>query len=125
MRRVSSTARPPRKRWRRSSIRSCWPTCAFAPRKKGGGCSTRSRASVRTPKAWLSGTVVNLCRRWIEDRVRWRGPDVDTLDRPCGGGDAETTLVARDALSRVDARTRRLCELIAVEGLRYDEVSDA
>ena len=82
------------------------------------------RASVRTPKAWLSGTVVNLCRRWIEDRVRWRGPDVDTLDRPCGG-DAETTLVARDALSRVDARTRRLCELIAVEGLRYDEVSDA
>ena len=82
------------------------------------------RASVRTPKAWLSGTVVNLCRRWIEDRVRWRGPDVDMLDRPCGG-DAETTMVARDALSRVDARTRRLCQLIAVEGLRYDEVSDA
>jgi RNA polymerase sigma factor (sigma-70 family) len=83
------------------------------------------RASVRTPKAWLSGTVVNLCRRWIEDRVRWRGPDVDTLDRPARGGDVDTTLVAREALSRVDARTRQLCELIAVEGLRYDEVSDA
>jgi DNA-directed RNA polymerase specialized sigma24 family protein len=82
------------------------------------------RASVRTPKAWLSGTVVNLCRRWIEDRVRWRGPDVSELDRPTPG-DMDTTLVARDALARVDARTRRLCELIAVEGLRYDEVSSA
>jgi RNA polymerase sigma factor (sigma-70 family) len=83
------------------------------------------RASVRTPKAWLSGTVINLCRRWIEDRVRWRGPDVTEIDRPAAGGDVETSLVARDALGKVDARTRRLCELIAVEGLRYDEVSDA
>ena len=83
------------------------------------------RASVRTPKAWLSGTVVNLCRRWIEDRVRWRGPDVMEIERPARGADAETTLVARDALARVDARTRRLCQLIAVEGLRYDEVSAA
>jgi DNA-directed RNA polymerase specialized sigma24 family protein len=81
------------------------------------------RASVRTPKAWLSGTVVNLCRRWIEERIRWRGPDVDDLER-WTGGDVVTSLVARDALERVDARTRRLCELIAVEGLRYDEVSD-
>ena len=83
------------------------------------------RASVRTPKAWLSGTVVNLCRRWIEDRVRWRGPDATEIERPSRDGDMETTVVARDALTRVDARTRRLCELIAVEGLRYDEVSDA
>jgi RNA polymerase sigma factor (sigma-70 family) len=82
------------------------------------------RASVRTPKAWLSGTVINLCRRWIEDRVRWRGPDVTEMDRPVRS-DVETVLVARDALGKVDARTRRLCELIAVEGLRYDEVSDA
>ena len=82
------------------------------------------RASVRTPKAWLSGTVINLCRRWIEDRVRWRGPDVMEIERHTGG-DVETSLVARDALRKVDARTRRLCELIAVEGLRYDEVSDA
>ena len=82
------------------------------------------RASVRTPKAWLSGTVVNLCRRWIEDRVRWRGPDIDSFDR-ADGGSVETMLVARDAMARVDARTRQLCQLIAVEGLRYDEVSDA
>lgn len=82
------------------------------------------RASVRTPKAWLSGTVVNLCRRWIEDRVRWRGPDIDSFDR-ADGGDMDRTLVARDAMARVDARTRQLCQLIAVEGLRYDEVSDA
>jgi len=82
------------------------------------------RASVRTPKAWLSGTVVNLCRRWIEDRVRWRGPDVAEMEW-AAGGNTETSLVARDALDRVDARTRRLCELIAVEGLRYDEVSEA
>ena len=82
------------------------------------------RASVRMPKAWLSGTVVNLCRRWIEDRVRWRGPDIADVDR-AAGGNVETTLVARDALARVDARTRRLGELIAVEGLRYDEVSQA
>ena len=82
------------------------------------------RASVRTPKAWLSGTVVNLCRRWIEDRVRWRGPDVMEMDRGVSD-EIETAVVARDALARVDARTRRLCQLIAVEGLRYDEVSDA
>jgi RNA polymerase sigma factor (sigma-70 family) len=81
------------------------------------------RASVRTPKAWLSGTVVNLCRRWIEDRVRWRGPDIDSFDR-ADGGDMDAALVAHDALARVDARTRELCQLIAVEGLRYDEVSD-
>jgi RNA polymerase sigma factor (sigma-70 family) len=83
------------------------------------------RASVRTPKAWLSGTVVNLCRRWIEDRVRWRGPDAAEFNNRPASGNAETSLVARDALSRVDARTRRLCQLIAVEGLRYDEVSSA
>ena len=39
--------------------------------------------------------------------------------------DVETAVMAREALARVDARTRSLCELIAVEGLRYDEVSDA
>ena len=83
------------------------------------------RASVRTPKAWLSGTVVNLCRRWIEDRVRWRGPDVTEIERPARGGDVDATVAAREALARVDARTRSLCQLIAVEGLRYDEVSDA
>jgi DNA-directed RNA polymerase specialized sigma24 family protein len=82
------------------------------------------RASVRTPKAWLSGTVVNLCRRWIEDRVRWRGPDIESFDRG-DGGNMDATLVARQALGRVDARTRQLCQLIAVEGLRYDEVSNA
>jgi len=82
------------------------------------------RATVRTPKAWLSGTVINLCRRWIEDRVRWRGPELTEIDRPAPGN-VEAVLVARDALGKVDARSRRLCELIAVEGLRYDEVSDA
>jgi len=82
------------------------------------------RASVRTPKAWLSGTVLNLCRRWIEDRCRWRGPDIEHIDR-AAAGDAEMSLVARDAMARVDPRTRALCQLIAVEGRRYDEVSDA
>jgi DNA-directed RNA polymerase specialized sigma24 family protein len=82
------------------------------------------RASVRAPKAWLSGTVVNLCRRWIHDRCRWRGPEIEEFDR-ADAGDAETALMARDALARVDTRTRALCHLIAVEGLRYDEVSDA
>ena len=82
------------------------------------------RASVRTPKAWLSGTVVNLCRRWIQDRCRWRGPDIADFDRADRGA-TEMQLVARDALARVDARTRTLCQLIAMEGLCYDEVSNA
>ena len=82
------------------------------------------RESVRSPKAWLSGTVVNLCRRWIEDRCRWRGPDIEHFDR-ADGVDTEMSLVARDALARIDARSRALCQLIAVEGRRYDEVSAA
>jgi RNA polymerase sigma factor (sigma-70 family) len=81
------------------------------------------RASVRAPRAWLSGTAANLCRREIRKRCRAREHTGEIVDEPSHTPATEMHLAVRQALGRVDDRTRRLCELIAVQRLSYEEVS--
>ncbi len=84
--------------------------------------------SVRTPRPWLAGTIVNLCRQQIHQKTRSRdmtkeiGPESELVAGTQGTAYA-TQMIVRQALSRVDERTRQLCVLIGMEGFSYEEVS--
>jgi RNA polymerase sigma factor (sigma-70 family) len=86
------------------------------------------RAYVHTARSWLAGTVSNLCLRQLDRLRRTRGlvsEDVelaDIPDRKSAEAD-QTRLIVRQALSRIDARSRQLCNRIAIDGLSYEEVS--
>jgi RNA polymerase sigma factor (sigma-70 family) len=77
---------------------------------------------IREPRAWLAATVVNLCRRSIQSVCRDRAriaPHVAESALPAD----DARLVVHQALAKLDDRSRRLCELIGLEGWSYDEVS--
>lgn len=86
------------------------------------------RREIRKARPWLTGTVANLCKQEIQrnrrsresslalDEERIEIPD----DRPVANADV---LAVRQALGRADDRTRKLCTLIGMEGLSYDETS--
>ena len=84
------------------------------------------RGLILSPRAWLAGTVLNLCRQGA-DRDR-RAPlasideDFETFE-PSSDPRQEEVLAARQALAQLDDRSRMLCSLIAMEGLSYEEVS--
>jgi RNA polymerase sigma factor (sigma-70 family) len=84
--------------------------------------------SVRTPRPWLAGTIVNLCRQQIHQKTRSRdiskeiGPEIEKVAGTQGSAYA-TQMIVRQALSRVDERTRQLCVLIGMEGFSYEEVA--
>ena len=78
--------------------------------------------TIDTPKAWLSGTVANLCRQEIDRRTRERARLEPILERTAVPAD-DQILAVRQALSRLDPRSRQLCELIGLEQRPYDEVS--
>ena len=82
------------------------------------------RAAVRDTGAFLSGTVVNLCRQTIQLNMRETPADFTE----CDGRSFETcnaaTLSVRSALSRLDERSRNLCQLIGLDELSYAEVSE-
>jgi RNA polymerase sigma factor (sigma-70 family) len=86
------------------------------------------RRDIRTPRAWLSGTIANLCRQEIERRIRDRARRAATAplahDRPAARTD-DSVLAVRQALARLDDRSRMLCTLIGLEQQSYDEVSAA
>lgn len=82
------------------------------------------RNAVRTPRAWLSGTIANLCRQEIDRRQRDRARQAEMPDRPFAPKD-ETSLMVRQGLSRLDDRSRTLCQLIGMEQRTYEEVSAA
>jgi len=84
------------------------------------------RGLVRTPRAWLAGTVSNLCLRMI-DRMRRSQPiDNEAFDAIATADDAiDSRLIVGQAMSRLDARSRELCVRIAIEGGSYAEVSEA
>lgn len=95
-------------------VQETW--CAFLER----------RAEVERPRAWLAGTVANLCKQQIASRVRARlHDDVDALGDYGYETAADEVLMVSEALSRVDDRTRALCTLIGMERYSYDEVSAA
>jgi RNA polymerase sigma factor (sigma-70 family) len=88
------------------------------------------RGYVRTPKSWLIGTVSKLCLQQL-DRVRRRQTDSDdelleSLADPKRGGDStDLRLIVRQAMARLDERSRELCLQIALEGRSYADVSAA
>lgn len=78
--------------------------------------------SVRTPKAWLAGAVSNLCKQEVQRRTRDRG---ELIDEPSYAEAFDDTLAIRQALERLDPKSRTLCELIGLEQRSYEEVSAA
>jgi DNA-directed RNA polymerase specialized sigma24 family protein len=80
------------------------------------------QSTIQTPSAWLSGTVANLCRQEIDRRTRERDRCEPLPERTATPIDDEV-LAVRQGLSRLDARSRQLCELIGLEQRPYDEVS--
>ena len=85
------------------------------------------RGLIRMARPWLIGTVANLCKRQIGLARRRRETFVsddalaefpDTRIEPVDGG-----IALRQALASLDAKSRDLCVLIAIEGYAYDEVS--
>jgi RNA polymerase sigma factor (sigma-70 family) len=85
------------------------------------------RDLIRIARPWLIGTVSNLCKRQIALSRRRRetfvGDDVlaefpDTRIVPADG-----EIALGQALAVLDQQSRDLCNLIAIEGYAYDEVS--
>lgn len=84
------------------------------------------RRSIRAPRAWLSGTIANLCRQEIERRARERARAVDEMpELPASAAVPDDVLAVRQALARLDGRSRALCEMIGLERRSYEEVSAA
>ncbi len=86
------------------------------------------RAYVRTARSWLAGTVSNLCLRQLDRLRRSRGltsEDAELADipDPKSAESNQTRLIVRQALSRIDARSRQLCHRIGIEGHSYEDVS--
>ena len=82
------------------------------------------RGEVRDVGAWLSGTVTNLSRQMIHRNTKERPFDAFPASQRTYTDDAAMTLAMRRALTRLDERSRRLCELIGLEELSYAEVSE-
>jgi RNA polymerase sigma factor (sigma-70 family) len=82
------------------------------------------RATVRNPKPWLAGTIMNLCRRNIQERYRDRDRS-EKLPAPIVSVDAtsDAKMILDQAFAKLDDRSRMLCELIGLEQWSYDEVS--
>ncbi len=84
----------------------------------------QNRRFVLNAGAWLTGTVINLCKQTLERAARERPfeafPDAE---RSYTAGTVAIAAV-RQALRRLDEKSRVLCELIGLEQLSYAEVSD-
>jgi RNA polymerase sigma factor (sigma-70 family) len=83
------------------------------------------RRAIREPRAWLSGTIANLCRQEIDRRARERARAVCELPDFAISTATDEVLAVRQALARLDPRSRALCEMIGLERRSYDEVSAA
>jgi len=85
------------------------------------------RGLIRSARGWLAGTVANLCRHHIDRSVRSRKrfTDDDGIENLADGhaGSPESGIAVRQAMAGLDANSRTLCTLIAIEGYAYDEVS--
>jgi RNA polymerase sigma factor (sigma-70 family) len=83
------------------------------------------RDRIHQPRAWLSGTVANLCRQRLTDRHRVIPSEAELFEEIADSRAhaCEAVLVIRTALARADERTRLLCSLIGLENLSYEEVS--
>jgi RNA polymerase sigma factor (sigma-70 family) len=84
--------------------------------------------NVEKPQPWLAGTVTNLCRQQIQQRVRSRPSGGENEDRSADTTEEWSALfdsmMIREGLGRIDERSRQLCVLIGIEGRSYEEVSE-
>lgn len=84
--------------------------------------------SVKLPRPWLAGTIANLCKQQIHHKTRSRemtreaGSETEQI-MGSNGVSVDSTLMVRQALGRMDERSRQLCELIGMEGWSYEEVA--
>ena len=83
------------------------------------------RRAIREPRAWLSGTIANLCRQEIERRVRERARSTAEMPEVATRPANDDVIALRQALARLDGRSRALCEMIGIERRSYEEVSAA
>jgi RNA polymerase sigma factor (sigma-70 family) len=84
------------------------------------------RHLIRVARPWLIGTVSILCKRQIESSRRRREKFVDDdvlADFPDVRVGPEREMALDQALAALDPKSRALCNLIAIEGYAYDEVS--
>jgi RNA polymerase sigma factor (sigma-70 family) len=85
------------------------------------------RGYVHTPASWLSGTVSNLCLQMLDRPWRTRKVDseglLDQVPDAKAFGHIDTRLVVNEAMARLDERSQEMCQLIAIEGKSYAEVS--
>lgn len=84
------------------------------------------RGIIHSAPGWLAGTVANLCRRQIDRSIRSRKTftNDDGIENMAGSAHPpETGIAIRQAMSALDVSSRNLCNLIAIEGLAYEEVS--
>ena len=86
------------------------------------------RGTIQMSKPWLTGTMVNLCKQKIHRNARTRDLtcDIEGDDErlPAVNGLRHVdTMMLQQAMSRLDARSRDLCNLIGLEGWSYEEVS--
>jgi len=84
------------------------------------------RGYVLTPKPWLAGTVAKLCLQQL-DRTKRRKTDSDdellgTVADPKSDG-IDMRMIVRQAMAKLDDRSRELCLQIAIEGRSYADVS--
>ena len=83
------------------------------------------RGHIHTPRAWLAGTVSKLCLQML-DRVKRLSQIDDAMleDMFEVSDDTETRVIVDQAMTRLDARSRELCQRIGIEGSSYAEVSE-
>jgi len=87
----------------------------------------QKQGTILNAKPWLAGTIVNLCKQQIQhnSKSRERTCELDANIETAGVADRtdDSRVMIHQALDRVDARTRKLCVLIGMEGWSYEEVS--
>jgi len=82
------------------------------------------RAAIRASRAWLAGTVANLCKQEIAKRYRRRALESAHHAPSHSTPDAlHTGIAVRQALSSLDDRGRELSVRIGLEQESYEEIS--
>jgi RNA polymerase sigma factor (sigma-70 family) len=82
------------------------------------------RGYIHTPRAWLAGTVSKLCLQMLDRLKRLCHIDDAVLEDMLEvSDDTETRVIVDQAMTRLDTRSRELCQRIGIEGSSYAEVS--
>ena len=86
-----------------------------------------NRDVIRKVRPWLMGTVANLCKHRIGLTYRRRETfigDEELAEIPCARVENDSEIALDQAMAVLDGQSRDLCQLIAVEGYAYEEVSE-